>query len=76
MKRSACLIFNPVAGQGDSEQELNQIRALLEPEIDLDVYFTTEEIGADKLAQEAVQRGVDEIIASGVMGLSRRRLLL
>ncbi|MBD2341539.1 YegS/Rv2252/BmrU family lipid kinase [Calothrix sp. FACHB-156] len=65
MKRSACLIFNPVAGQGDSEQELNQIRALLEPEIDLDVYFTTEEVGADKLAQEAVARGVDEIIASG-----------
>jgi YegS/Rv2252/BmrU family lipid kinase len=65
MKRSACLIFNPVAGQGNSEQELNQIRALLEPEIDLDIYLTTEEIGADQLAKEAVERGVNEIIASG-----------
>ncbi|MBD2196446.1 MULTISPECIES: YegS/Rv2252/BmrU family lipid kinase [Calothrix] len=65
MKRSACLIFNPVAGQGDSEQELAQIRAILEPEIDLDIYITTEEVGADKLAYAAVERGVDEIIASG-----------
>lgn len=65
MNRSACLIFNPVAGQGDPEQELIQIRTLLESEIDLDIYLTTEEIGADKLAQEAVERGVDAIIASG-----------
>ncbi|MCV3215653.1 YegS/Rv2252/BmrU family lipid kinase [Plectonema radiosum NIES-515] len=65
MNRSACLIFNPVAGQGDPEQELAQIREILEPEIDLDIYMTTEEIGADKLAQQAVERGVDAIIASG-----------
>jgi YegS/Rv2252/BmrU family lipid kinase len=65
MKRSACLIFNPVAGQGDSELELEQIQSILEPEIDLDIYLTTEEIGADKLAYAAVERGVDEIIASG-----------
>ncbi|MCG6136740.1 MAG: YegS/Rv2252/BmrU family lipid kinase [Nostoc sp. LLA-1] len=65
MKRSACLIFNPVAGQGDPETELVQIRAILEPEIDLDIYFTTEELDADKLAQAAVERGVDAIIASG-----------
>jgi YegS/Rv2252/BmrU family lipid kinase len=65
MKRSACLIFNPVAGQGDSEQDLEQIKAILEPEIDLDIYLTTKEVGADQLAKEAVQRGVDAIIASG-----------
>ncbi len=65
MSRSACLIFNPVAGQGDPEQDLIQIRAILEPEIDLDIYFTTEEIGADELARAAVERGVDAIIASG-----------
>ena len=65
MNRSACLIFNPVAGQGDSEQDLAQIKAILEPEINLDIYLTTKEIGADKLAQEAVKRGVDAIIASG-----------
>lgn len=65
MRRSACLIFNPVAGQGDPDTDLAQIRALLEPEIDLDIRITTEEMGADQLAAEAVQRGVDAIIASG-----------
>jgi YegS/Rv2252/BmrU family lipid kinase len=65
MNRSACLIFNPVAGQGNPELELDQIRALLEPAIDLDIYFTTEEIDADQLAQAAVERGVEEIIVSG-----------
>ncbi|WP_066376079.1 MULTISPECIES: YegS/Rv2252/BmrU family lipid kinase [unclassified Anabaena] len=65
MNRSACLIFNPVAGQGNPEVELSQIRALLEPEIHLEIYLTTEEVGADKLAQKAVNQGVDAIIASG-----------
>ena len=65
MKRSACLIFNPVAGQGDPEQDLQTIRSILEPEIDLDIQFTTEEVGADLLAQGAVSRGVDAILASG-----------
>jgi YegS/Rv2252/BmrU family lipid kinase len=65
MNRSACLIFNPVAGQRDSDLDLAEIRAILEPEIDLDIYLTTEEIGADKLAYDAVERGVDAIFASG-----------
>lgn len=65
MNRSACLIFNPVAGQGNPELELDEIRAILEPAIDLDIYFTTEEIDADQLAQAAVERGVEEIIVSG-----------
>lgn len=65
MKRSACLIFNPVAGQGDAEQDLTTIKTLLEPEIDLDIQWTTAEVGADLLAQAAVERGVDAVIASG-----------
>jgi YegS/Rv2252/BmrU family lipid kinase len=65
MRRSACLIFNPVAGQGDPEQDLTRIRELLEPEIDLDICLTTEEIGADQLAQAAVDRGAEMVIASG-----------
>jgi YegS/Rv2252/BmrU family lipid kinase len=65
MKRSACLIFNPVAGQGDSEQDLVQIRSMLEPEFDLDIQLTTEDTCADELAHGAVQRRVDAIIASG-----------
>jgi YegS/Rv2252/BmrU family lipid kinase len=63
--RSACLIFNPVAGQSDPEQDLLQIRTLLEPEFDLDIRITTPEVDADQLAYEAVERGVTLIIASG-----------
>lgn len=65
MKRSACLIFNPVAGQSDPEQDLLTIQRLLDPEIDLDIKLTTPEIDAGQLAQEAVDRGVHMIIASG-----------
>ncbi|MEO1467158.1 MAG: lipid kinase, partial [Cyanobacteria bacterium J06633_1] len=45
MTRSACLIFNPVAGQGDSEQDLATIKSILEPEFALDIQFTTAEVG-------------------------------
>src|SRR6476646_9463988 len=65
MIRSACLIFNPIAGQSDPEQDLAQIRSLLEPEIDLEIFSTTEAVDADQLADIAVQRGVEAIIASG-----------
>ncbi|MBO3462936.1 YegS/Rv2252/BmrU family lipid kinase [Aetokthonos hydrillicola Thurmond2011] len=65
MKRSACLIFNPVAGQSDSEQDLEKIQAILSPEIDLDIQLTTKEVGAKELAEAAVKRGVSAIIASG-----------
>ncbi|BDA66679.1 putative lipid kinase [Rivularia sp. IAM M-261] len=65
MSRSACLIFNPVAGQGNPESELTQIRSILEPEINLDIQLTTKEVGAGELATEAVKRGVEAIIASG-----------
>jgi YegS/Rv2252/BmrU family lipid kinase len=64
MARSARLIFNPVAGQGNPEQELQQIQALLS-DLDLEVCFTTEEIGPDQLAAEAVDKGFDMLIASG-----------
>lgn len=64
-KRSACLIFNPVAGQSDPDQDLSQITALLEPEIDLNICFTTPTIDAGELAREAVERGAQMIIASG-----------
>ncbi|WP_404787781.1 YegS/Rv2252/BmrU family lipid kinase [Altericista sp. CCNU0014] len=63
--RSACLIFNPVAGQSDPDRDLAQIRAILEPGIDLDICLTTKEVGADSLARAAVERGVEAIIASG-----------
>lgn len=65
MNRSACLIFNPVAGQGDPEQELTQIVSLLTPTIDVHIKKTTKEIGAEQLAKQALEQGVKTIIASG-----------
>ncbi len=65
MKRSACLIFNPVAGQSDPDQDLSEIRRLLEPEIDLDIRLTTPDIDASQLAYEAINQGAHLIVASG-----------
>jgi YegS/Rv2252/BmrU family lipid kinase len=65
MTRSACLVFNPVAGQGDADQDLKTIRALLEPEIALDVRITTREMDAGQLAHAAIEDGAEAIIASG-----------
>jgi YegS/Rv2252/BmrU family lipid kinase len=63
--RSAYLIFNPVAGQGDAEQDLAKIRAMLEPTIGLEVHHTTAEIDADQLALVAVSQGVEAVIVAG-----------
>lgn len=66
MKRTGtCLIFNPSAGQSDPKQDLAIIRALLEPSMDLDIRFTTEELDADVIAKEAIAQGATSIIASG-----------
>lgn len=65
MTRSACLIFNPVAGQGNSEQDLATIKSTLEPEFELDLQLTTAEVSGGELARRAVEREVEMIIASG-----------
>ncbi len=57
MTRSACLIFNPVAGQNDAEIDLQNIDVLLSPEFDLDLKLTTPEVNAGQLAQAAVEKG-------------------
>ena len=64
-RRKACLIFNPVAGNTDSDQELERIKQLLSPQFELDIQFTTEEVGAYELAQEAVKKDFEIIIAAG-----------
>jgi YegS/Rv2252/BmrU family lipid kinase len=63
--RTAYLIFNPVAGQGNAEQDLATIKAILEPAITLDIHFTTATLDADQLALAAVNQGVEAVIASG-----------
>lgn len=65
MNRSAVLIFNPVAGQSNAEQDLAQIKELLEPTIDLEIVMTSEEADAGQLAAEAISRGAEMVIASG-----------
>jgi YegS/Rv2252/BmrU family lipid kinase len=65
MTRKACLIFNPVAGQGNAEQDLATIESLLRPEIDLEVVVTTAESDPGELAKAAIERGAEAIIASG-----------
>lgn len=64
-KTKACLIFNPVAGQTNPEQDLANIQRILEPEIYLDIRLTSEEVGADEIASEAIAQGADSIIVSG-----------
>ncbi|MFB2876342.1 YegS/Rv2252/BmrU family lipid kinase [Floridanema aerugineum] len=63
--QKACLIFNPVAGQGDANQVLETIKSLLSPHLQLEVRLTTKEVGADVLAKEAVAQGAELIIAAG-----------
>ncbi len=65
IRSAACLIFNPVSGQNDPDQDLATIRRLLEPEFDLDIRLTTIEVDADKIASEAIAQGASMIIASG-----------
>lgn len=65
MTRSACLIFNPVAGQGDSEQDLATIKSILEPVFNLDIQYTTPEVSAGELASKAVENKAEIILVSG-----------
>lgn len=63
--RVAHLIFNPIAGQRDSAQDLLQIRQLLAPWMHLHIHFTSREVDADALAKQVITAQPDLIIASG-----------
>lgn len=65
LPRSAHLIFNPIAGQGNSDQDLNDIRTLLGSEIELTIHFTTPDKGAAQFAREAVEQGAEAVIVAG-----------
>jgi diacylglycerol kinase family enzyme len=65
MKPQASLIFNPIAGQGDPEQDLALIESLLSESLDLDIIVTTAECEPGELAKAAIERGAALIIASG-----------
>ncbi|MGB3512345.1 MAG: methylglyoxal synthase [Microcoleaceae cyanobacterium] len=61
----AHLIFNPISGQGDPEQELSLIQSLLEPNLHLHISMTTAETTAEELTAAAIAQKADIIIASG-----------
>lgn len=65
MTDSAYLIFNPVAGQTDPDQDLEIITNQLQPALNLEICFTTPDVDAEQLAQTAVAQGAKMIIASG-----------
>lgn len=60
-----CLIFNPVAGESNSEQDLEKIKRILSPYLDLDIQFTTPEINAKTLVKQVLEKDFENIIASG-----------
>ena len=62
---TAHLIFNPVSGQGNPEQELEIIKEILEPHLHLEVHQTTPETDPKELAENAIAAKADMIIASG-----------
>jgi YegS/Rv2252/BmrU family lipid kinase len=65
MTNNTYLIFNPVAGQGNPEQDLALIESILKPEMALTVAMTTAETDIGQLVKEAISRGANSVIASG-----------
>jgi YegS/Rv2252/BmrU family lipid kinase len=70
--RTAWLIFNPVAGQGNPDQELTLIRSALEPQILVHVVMTRPDVDPADQARDIVKAidtgdasGSNLIIASG-----------
>lgn len=59
------LIFNPVAGQGNPDQDLSLIRRNLEPQVQLKVIFTDEHLDPADQARDAIAAGAELVIASG-----------
>ncbi len=64
-QRIAHLIFNPISGQGNPDQDLALIRSILEPQIQLYVILTDPEIDPGEQAKEAMKGETDLVIASG-----------
>ncbi|MEL6910400.1 MAG: methylglyoxal synthase [Cyanobacteria bacterium J06598_4] len=61
----AHLIFNPVSGNGNGQQDLDFIKQTLEPHLHLEVHLTSPDIDPRELAEQAIAQEADLIIASG-----------
>lgn len=64
-KKIAHLIFNPIAGQGNPDQDLASIKRILKPEIQVNVILTEPGVEPGEQAKEAIKNGTDLVIASG-----------
>lgn len=53
-RRNAYLIFNPVAGQGNSDRDLALIKQILEPQVNLHTILTKPDIDPVTQAKEAI----------------------
>jgi diacylglycerol kinase (ATP) len=65
MNKSACLIFNPVSGQGNPDHDLQVIQQSLEPSLQLNTYFTTTGSSSRELIQVVKDIPVDRVIVAG-----------
>lgn len=63
--QKASLIFNPVSGQGQPEQDLEQLRTHLNPYFDLEILTTTPNTDADVLTEIALERRAEVVIVAG-----------
>ncbi|MEM9947908.1 MAG: YegS/Rv2252/BmrU family lipid kinase, partial [Cyanobacteria bacterium P01_D01_bin.36] len=63
--RIAHLIFNPVSGQGNPDQDLKLVRKILEPQIQVNVIFTEPDKAPGQQARDAIASGADLVLASG-----------
>lgn len=65
VRRTAHLIFNPVSGRGNAQEDLDYLRSRLSEALDLTIYETTPDCDARTLARQSVEQRVDLIIVSG-----------
>lgn len=63
--RVAHLIFNPVAGQGNPDNDLALIKRLLEPQVQVNVIITSPDLSPADQAHTALADGTELVIASG-----------
>lgn len=66
-RREAYLIFNPVAGQGNPDQDLALIRQILDPQVNLHTIFTQPDLDPATQAQEAIA-AINALQAQGEAG--------
>ena len=65
IQNKLAIIANPVAGGGKWPENKDEVIEWLSPHFDLQVLETTEEISAEQLTKQAINKGIKQIIACG-----------